>query len=171
MQPVIERRHIVKSVALSLLALSSLAFRTGMTSALAQEPDPATRLYVREIGVGWRHVGGPRKQPVAVVDIVDGYGQPVNGVFVKGDWSGCFRQRNDSAYTDTVVYTDENGDPYEIDGRAIIEADKTHSCWGGGQKNCLFTFTITAVSRDGMTYVPVAGKTSAGIWCDLFNIP
>jgi hypothetical protein len=161
----------LKCIGLVAATCTGLLWSQLGTPALAQEPDPATLLYVRDLGVSWMHVGGPKKRPVAIVDIVDGWDRPVNDVLVVGDWSGCFRQRNDSAFSETVCGTNPDDTIWCVDGRATIWADKTHSCWGNGQRNCQFIFTITGVFRDGMTYVPVAGNTSAFVWCDPFNIP
>ena len=148
-----------------LLAVATVL--SAYNPASAQSTDPATQLYVNRIGVNFAHVGGPKRQPFAVVDVVDGNGQPVNGALVVGDWSGCFRQRDASELTDTVCTT-IGGEPMDcLDGRAVIWG-KSHTCRG---KNCLFTFTITSVQKDGMTYIPVDGKTSGGMWCDVFNIP
>lgn len=135
--------------------------------AQAQEPDPATELYVSYLSAGWIRATGTQKRGVAVVDIVDGNGTPVNGALVVGDWSGCFKLNGASDTTETVCTT-IGGEPMEcVDGRAVIWG-KSHTCRG---KNCLFTFTITSVQKDGMTYVPVEGKTSGGMWCDPFNSP
>ena len=135
--------------------------------AQAQGPDPATQLYVSNISAGWIRGTGTQKKSVAVVDIVDGNGTPVNGALVIGDWSGCFRLNGASDSTETVCTT-IGGEPMPcVDGRAVIWG-KSHTCRG---KNCLFAFTITSVQKDGMTYVPVDGMTSGGTWCDLFNSP
>jgi hypothetical protein len=133
----------------------------------AQEPDPATLLYVKGMGVSYTNVGGPRRLPVAVVDVVDGNGQPVNDALVVGDWSGCFKQKNDSDLTQTVCWTDYDGTLICVDGRAEIWADKSYSCWGSKQK-CYFTFSITGVFKNGMTYVPVIGYGTSWSWtqCD-----
>ncbi len=149
-------------------AIGSGLFWSGVAVPLpvqAQGPDPSTQLYVSYIGVVYAHVGGPRRQPVAFVDIVDGNGQPINGALVVGNWSGCFKQLNDSAVTETVCWTGEDGTPICQDGEATIWANKSYSCWGSG-KHCSFTFTITSVSKQGMTYVPVEGNTSASIPCN-----
>jgi len=122
-----------------------------------QEPDPAAQLYVSGIGVTYTNVGGPRRRPVAVVRIVDGDGLPVNDALVVGNWSGCFKQNNDSAITQTFFFTDDLLVVHQFDGEARIWADKVHSCWGAKDPHCHFTFTITGVFRDGMTYVPVNG--------------
>ena len=145
-----------------LLAVATVL--TFIDPASAQVPDPSTQLYVSSIAVAYASVGGPRRQPFAVVDIVDGNGQPVNGALVAGNWSGCFKQLNDSAVTETVCWEGDGG-PICQDGEATIWANKTYSCWGSG-KHCSFTFTITSVSKAGMTYVPVAGKTTAGGPCN-----
>jgi hypothetical protein len=108
------------------------------------------------MGVSYINVGGPRRLPVAVVDIVDGNGVPVNDALVVGNWSGCFKQNNDSDLTDTVGYPQPDGSVIYVDGRAQIWADKSHSCWGQKQQ-CYFTFTITGVFKGGMTYIPVNG--------------
>jgi hypothetical protein len=131
----------------------------------AQAPDPSTQLYVDGMGVGYKSVGGPKRLAVATVDIVDGNGQRVNGALVVGDWSGCFKQLNDSDVTETVSWTDSDGTLISVVGRAQVWANKSYSCWGSG-KHCSFTFTITSVSKAGMTYVPVAGKTTASTPCN-----
>jgi hypothetical protein len=141
---------VVVAAAAALLALSS------PTVVQAQAPDPATLLYVNFIGVTYENVGGPKRLAVAFVDIVDGYGRPVNDALVVGDWSGCFKQTNDSALTDTFCSDYGSGTLICLDGRAEILAKKSFSCWGAKQQ-CLFTFTITGVFKNGMTYVPVAG--------------
>jgi hypothetical protein len=141
---------VAVAAAAALLALSS------PTVVQAQAPDPATLLYVNDMGVTYINVGGPRRLAVADVDIVDGYGRPVNDALVVGDWSGCFKQTSDSDLTDTVCWTDYDGTLICVDGRAEVWANKAYSCWGKKQP-CLFTFTITGVFKDGMTYVPVAG--------------
>ena len=133
----------------------------------AQAQDPATQLYVSNINAGWVRRTGTRKQGIAIVDIVDGNGTPINGALVVGNWSGCFKLNGASDTTETVCTT-IGGEPMPcVDGRAVIWG-KSHTC---RTKNCLFAFTITSVQKDGMTYVPVEGKTSGGTWCDLFNIP
>jgi len=125
----------------------------------AQSPDPASQLYVSSMGVSYANVGGPKRRPFAVVRIVDGNGLPVNGALVVGNWSGCFKQNNDSAFTQTYVYPDS-----QVDGQAQVWADKTHSCWGSREPHCYFTFTITGVVMDGKTYVPVNGYGTSWSW-------
>lgn len=127
--------------------------------AQAQAPDPSTQLYVSEINVGWSYSGNS-KTPWVRVDIVDGIGNPVNGALVVGDWSGCFIQQGASDATETVCTTYSDGTTVCVDGRAIIWGKK-YTCKKG--KNCPFTFTITKVEKNGMTYVAVAGKTSSSI--------
>jgi hypothetical protein len=145
-----------------LLAVATVL--TLITPASAQVPDPSTQLYVSSIAVAYANVGGPKRLPVAYVVIVDGNGQPVNGAPVVGNWSGCFKQLNDSAVTDTLCW-DEDGEPVCQDGLATIWANKSYSCWGKG-KSCSFTFTITSVTKQGMTYVPDAGPTTASAPCN-----
>jgi hypothetical protein len=129
-----------------------------------QQPDPATQVYVSNISAGWIRGTGRKRQSVAVVDIVNGNGTPVNGAVVVGNWSGCFKLNGVSDTTETVCTT-IGGEPMDcVDGRAIIWG-KYHTC---PEKNCLFTFTITSVHKDGMTYVPVDGKTSGVSWCSAF---
>lgn len=123
----------------------------------AQAPDPATQLYVKSVAVNYQNVGGPKRRPSAYVRIVDGSGKPVNGALVVGDWSGCFKETGDSALTQTYSFPQPDGTVYVEDGLAVIPSQKTFSCWGMKQK-CYFRFDITGVSKDGMTYVPVAGQ-------------
>ena len=153
------RRRLILTV-----AIGSGLFWSGIglpVSAQAQGPDPATQLYVSSINVAYGSIGGPRRLANAYVDIVDGNGQPVNGALVVGDWSGCLRQRNDSGLTQTVCWTDDDGQVVCRDGIARIEANKWVSC----MKPCYFMFTITSVSKQGMTYVPVEGRTTGTTYC------
>ena len=140
------------------IAMAALITVSSPAPVKAQAPDPATRLYVNAMGVTYKSVGGPRLQPVAVVDVVDGNGLPVNGALVVGNWSGAFKENGDSDLTDTYFFPQPDGSVIEVDGRAEIWAGKTGSSLG---KLTYFTFTITGVSRPGMTYVPVAGRTTA----------
>jgi hypothetical protein len=148
-----------KSMSVAAIAVVAVAALTALPSPVvvqAQAPDPATQLYVHDIWVGWVfETGANRLRPYAVVDIVDGYGWPVDDAMVVGDWSGLVKENGDSALTETYYYPD--GTVYS-DGEAKIWASKT--CSGGG-KLAYFTFTITGVSQQRMTYVPVAGMTTA----------
>lgn len=136
------------------------------TRAQAQQPDPATLLFVDHISVAFSYAGGARRQPFAVMFIVDGYGRPVNDALVVGDWSGCFKEKGDSDLTHTVCHLQDDGTTICWDGVANIESKRTYSCWGGGKGNqCSFTFTVTGVFLEGMTYVPIAGKTTASAPC------
>jgi hypothetical protein len=150
-------------------AIGSGLFWSGVglpLSLQAQGPDPATQLKVSYITAGWVRTTNPtQKKGIARVDIVDGNGTPINGALVVGNWSGCFKLNNVSDTTETVCSI-PGFDPMPcVDGRAVIWG-KTHSCRG---KNCLFTFAITSVEKDGMTYVPVAGMTSGGLWCNVLG--
>jgi hypothetical protein len=150
----ISRTRIVTVLAISLgMAALSLSSTTALQ---AQAPDPATLLYVKAMGVSFSSVGGPRRLPLAVVDITDGVGLPVNGALVVGNWTDCIKQNSDSALTQTYSYSNYDGTSFDVDGRAEIWANKSCSCWGAKQK-CYFVFTVTGVLKDGMTYVPVAG--------------
>jgi hypothetical protein len=155
------RRRLILAVAIG----SGLLWSGIGTPQSAQAQDPATELYVSYITAGWIRGTGTQKKGVAVVDIVDGNGNPVNGALVVGNWSGCFKLNGASDTTETVCSI-PGFDPMPcVDGRAVIWG-KSHTCRG---KNCLFTFTITSVQQDGMTYVPVDGKTSGGMWCNLLS--
>lgn len=147
-------------------ACLGLLFGLDMSQPLhAQQPDPATQLYVSNIRVSWIRETGSQPRSVAMVDIVDGNGKPVNGALVIGDWSGCFKLLNVSDATETVCSI-PGFIPYDtcVEGEAVIWG-KRHSC---RSTNCLFTFTITGVQLDGKTYVPVQGKTSGFISCTTF---
>ena len=130
----------------------------------AQAPNPATELYVSYIQASWFHTTGSAHQSVAYVDIVDGNGNPVNGARVVGNWSGCFKLNGVSDTTETVCTTADDGTTICVDGRAVISS-KRYNC---SKNNCSFIFTITGVQKDGMTYVPVAGKTTSSITCKTF---
>jgi hypothetical protein len=155
------RKGLVLAAFIGSLVWSSVVL---LRPARGQEPDPATQLKVNYFAVNFALAGGPKRLAFAVVDIVDGNGNPVNGALVVGNWSGCFKQLNDSAVTETVCRTGEDGTVNCDDGQAWIWANKSYSCWGKRQ-SCSFTFTISEVSKAGMTYVPVEGMTSASIEC------
>jgi len=160
-------RQIRRRLLMAVAAGSGLLW-SGIGTALpahAQEPDPATELYVSSIMVSWTRTTGTGKKSVAIVDIVDGNGTPVNGALVVGDWSGCFRMRDVSDTTETVCSIPGFDFNTCVDGRAVIWGKKM-SC---PKKQCAFTFTITDVRKDGMTYVPVEGKTSSLITCSTFG--
>jgi hypothetical protein len=161
------QRSQKRSRLVQIAALGSALFSLGLglpRPVQGQEPDPATQVYVSNISAGWIRGTGRKRQSVAVVDIVNGNGTPVNGAVVIGNWSGCFKLNGVSDTTETVCTT-IGGEPMDcVDGRAIIWG-KFHTC---PEKNCLFTFTITSVQKDGMTYVPVDGKTSGVSWCNAF---
>jgi hypothetical protein len=148
-------------------AIGSGLFWSGLglpNPAQAQGPDPATQLKVSNVIGGWTYGARGKKQGRAVVDIVDGNGNPVNGALVVGNFSGCFTLNGVSDTTETVCWTDANGNTNCVDGKVVI-LGKYHNC-STRKTNCLFTFTVTDVRKDGMTYVPVEGKTSGGTWCE-----
>ncbi|MBW3540365.1 MAG: hypothetical protein KY476_08850 [Planctomycetes bacterium] len=97
------------------------------------------------MGISFKNVGGPRRLAIATIEVVDEFGTPVDGATVIGDWSGCI-EGTDSAVTQTYVLSDGT----VVSGRAIIEADKANSCWG--KNGCTWTFTVTDISKEGMTY-------------------
>jgi hypothetical protein len=142
--------------AFAAVAVAALIALPSPAVVQAQTTDPATQLYVQGMGVTYASVGGPKRLPLAVVDIVDGYGVPVNGATVTGNWSGAFKENGDSDLTDTYFYPQPDGSVIEVDGRGEIWAKKSYSCWGQKTKP-YFIFTITSVTKDGMTYVPVNG--------------
>ena len=129
----------------------------------AQEPDPAAQLKVSNVVGGWHYDTRNKKQGDAHVNIVDGYGNPVNGAVVIGNFSGCFTLNGVSDTTETVCWTNSDGTTTCVDGRAVI-LGKYYDC-PTRKRNCLFTFTVTDVQKAGMTYVPVDGMTSGSTWC------
>jgi len=149
-------------------AIGSGLFWSGVDLPLpaqAQEPDPAAQLKVSNVIGGWTYGARGKKQGRAVVDIVDGNGNPVNGALVVGNFSGCFTLNGVSDTTETVCWTDADGNTNCVDGKVVISG-KYHNC-STRKTNCLFTFTVTDVQKDGMTYVPVEGKTSGSTWCEV----
>ena len=148
------RFALAASAALCAVLCSGLA---ASSSVQAQAPDPATQLYVKSMNIGWSNVGGTRRLPFAVVRIIDGNGVGVDGALVVGDWSGCFKETGGSDLTEDYSYVKADGTVYPDHGVAWITAQRAFSCWGMKQK-CYFTFTVTGVSKVGMTYVPVPGQ-------------
>jgi hypothetical protein len=145
----------MSAAAIAVVAVTGL-IASSPAVVQAQGPDPATLLYVQGMGVTYASVGGPKRLPLAVVDIVDGNGIPVNDALVVGNWSGAFKENGDSDLTDTYFFPQPDGSVIEVDGRAEVWASKSYSCWGQKMKP-YFIFTITGVSKNGMTYVPVTG--------------
>ena len=148
-------------------AIGSGLFWSGVglpPAAQAQQADPVDQLIVSYVSAGFVYGSGWNRQGKATVDIVDGNGNPVNGALVVGNWSGCFKLNGASDTTETVCTTDSDGNTICNDGRAVIWG-KNFSC----RKNCLVTFTVTDVRKDGMTYVPEAGPTSNSVWCNVLS--
>src|SRR2546423_474909 len=103
-RPTLLRRWIMlknKWAFVAAIALAGVMTLSDSAATQAQAADPATLLVVKGMGVSYASVGGPRRQPVAVVDIVDGNGLPVNDALVVGNWSGAFKENGDSDLTDT----------------------------------------------------------------------
>ena len=118
-----------------------------------------TKLHVAGMGIGYKNTGGPNRLAVAQVDVEDELGNRINGALVEGNWSGCFRYA-DSATTETVTFPEGT----VVQGRANIWANKSNSCWG--KNGCTWTFTVTKISINGMTYDPTANvKTTASFQC------
>lgn len=125
-------------------------------------PEAGTLMHVSDLGVGFVNVGGPNRQGVAFVWVQDEFGQPVNGAVVTGTWSGCTSQANDSATTQTWY---NSAGVVTNEGLARIDADKKRSCWGNNP--CHFVFTVTNVTKAGMTYDPgsnVLTSNSSPCW-------
>ena len=150
------RKHWKKSliVVLSVLvvggALGELTRRVVLAAAVG------TKLHVAALGVNFENVGGPKRLAHAFVSVEDELGNRIDGALVEGNWSGCFRYA-DSATTQTVTYSDGT----VVQGIADIEANKAYSCWGQPVK-CFFTFSVTNISKAGMTYDLNANVTSSG---------
>lgn len=83
--------------------------------------------------------GADKNVVEAVVLITDQYGNPVSGAVVIGDWSGCFTKGGAFATTDST-------------GRAFILGKSVHC--PPRTESCLVTFTVTNVSKEGVSYDP-----------------
>lgn len=133
------------------------SFDVVLTQAIGAEA--GTLLHVSAVGVGFVNVGGPNRQGVAFVWVEDELGQPVDGAVVTGTWSGCNSQPNDWAVTQTWY---NSAGVVTNEGLARIDANKKRSCWGHNQ--CHFVFTVTNVTKAGMTYDPGSNVMSSN-WC------
>ena len=154
------RKHWKKSliVVLSVLVVGG-AFGLLTQNVLLGQTTVGTKLHVAGMGVTYKNTGGPNRLAVAAVSVQDELGNLINGALVEGNWSGCFSYA-DSATTETVTYP--NGTV--VNGRANIWANKSNSCWG--KNGCTWTFTVTKISKTGMTYDPTANvKTTASYQC------
>ena len=155
------RKHWKKSliVVLSVLVVGGAFGLLTQKVVLGQTAAVATNLHVARMAVGYKNVGGPKRLAVAIVDVKDELGNPINGALVEGNWSGCFSYA-DSATTERVTSSDGTF----ADGQAWIWANKSNSCWG--TNGCTWTFTVTNISKTGMTYDPTANiQTSASKQC------
>jgi hypothetical protein len=79
-------------------------------------------------------VAGPNVNAIATVTIVDAEGKPVSGALVYGQWSGATSD-TDSGATDSS-------------GQMTFKSDRLRDPPSG----ITFTFTVTAVVKDGWTY-------------------
>jgi hypothetical protein len=143
-------------------------FTAGAAGILAWGDTPVqaqvvgTKMHVSSMGVSYSNVGGPRRQTIALVDIRDEFGNPVNDAVVTGNWSGCFTLNGASGTTQTWYYPD--GTIFAV-GRAQI-LGRVYSCWGSKTPRCFWVFTVTGVSKLGMTYDPTANRaTWASLQC------
>ena len=153
------RKHWKKSliVVLSVLVVGG-AFGLLTRNVVLGQTAVGTKLHVDDMGIGWKNVGGPKRLAAAEVTVKDEFGNRINGALVEGNWSGCFSYA-DSATTETVTFPDGT----VVQGWATIWADKPNSCWG---KGCTWTFTVTKISKTGMTYDPTANfRTTASFQC------
>ena len=143
---------------LSVLVVGG-AFGLLTKNVLLGQTAVGTKLHVAGMGIGYKNTGGPNRLAVAQVDVEDELGNRINGALVEGNWSGCFSYA-DSATTETVTYPSGT----VVNGRANIWANKANSCWG--KNGCTWTFTVTKISKTGMTYDPTANvKTTASFQC------
>lgn len=113
-----------------------------------------SKTHVTQVLVGWEY-SGAAKLPHAYVVVRDEFDNPVNGALVTGNWSGCNNMTGASATTQTFYNSDGT---IRFDGAALVYGKK-HSCL---MNNCLFTFTVTNVSKAGMTYDRGSNVISSG---------
>ena len=135
-------------------AMLVAGFWTASAFLQAETTSTGTSLHVNDMGVSFKNVGGPRRVAIAYVDVLDEFGTPVDGATVTGEWSGCI-EGTDSAVTQSYLLSDGT----VIAGRAVIEADKANSCWG--KNGCSWTFTVTDISKPGMTYDSAANRETS----------
>jgi len=110
-----------------------------VNAAVAAAPVAGTQMHVASIYIQRKDAFGRgyRRLPLeAVVLITDEFGSPVSGATVTGDWTGCFNVKGASATTDSS-------------GRAFV-LGKNPACDKTGP--CTATFTVTSVSKTGLTY-------------------
>jgi hypothetical protein len=89
-------------------------------------------MYVGNIQLGGFAFRGPTKTAASVL-IVDQLGQPVSGAMVTGTFTGCGENRKSSDTTDGG-------------GKAFI-LGRVRKC------GCVYTFTVTDVTKSGWTWV------------------
>ena len=152
------RKHWKKSL-IVVLAVLVVGGALGLTkNVLLGQTTVGIKLHVAAMAVTYDNCGGPQRRAIAQVHVKDEFGNPISGALVEGNWSGCFSYA-DSATTETVTFPD-----YTFVGRANIWANKCNSCWG--KNGCTWTFTVTRISKTGMTYDPNANvKTTASLQC------
>ena len=125
-----------------MFATFSLGLAAAAGSALyAANAQTDLPLHVEYVVVGWFEkftygFGGPviHYYAAAQVRIVDQVGQPVSGATVTGTFTGCGQVRKASGTTDTY-------------GFAFIPR-------GLRKCGCVYTFTVTSVTKDGWMWNP-----------------
>jgi len=105
-----------------------------VTPQAGESPPPAAGLlHVHDINVAVQKAGG-RYQAVATVQVLDANGAPMNGVAVRGAWSGATAKGDASVKTDAT-------------GRATFYSGRTASPGP-------FNFCVTNLILAGWTYAP-----------------
>ena len=155
------RKHSKTTLVLILTVLVvGGAFGLLTKNVLLGQTAVGTKLHVARFGIAFSNVGGPKRLAFAAVDVEDEFNNRINGALVEGNWSGCFNYA-DSAITQTFT----NPDGTVENGLAKIEANKSNSCWGQSVR-CFWTFTVTNISKSGMTYDPIANiQTTGSLQC------
>jgi len=117
-----------------------------MTGTVAVvEEAPANSMHVASIDMSFK-TAGPNRNAIALVTIVDEFGNPVEGATVYSHWSGATYD-SDSGLTGAS-------------GEVSLKSNKVKNAPGG----TIFTFTVDDVSLAGWIYDPAAnGETSDSI--------
>jgi len=130
----------------------------GLASSASPQPSPlaGTAMHIESIGVSASASGGGYPLWSAGVTIRDEFGFPVNGATVKGDWSGCITKKGASGVTQS--WYNAAGELIR-DGMAKVDGRKhPFNC----PDSCSFVFTVTNVTKSGMTYDSSANVVSSG---------
>jgi hypothetical protein len=137
--------HTKRFYLLATLVACSLFLNLTSNAGAAPVP-PGSRAHVVSIGIGRTFVDASTWGYYALVTVADEFGAPVSGATVSGNWTSCSRGGGTLA---AAGVTNANGEA-TLTGESV-----------GCNKACTMTFTIAAITLNGMVYDPAANVVTS----------